>query len=434
MVFQRLGEVAIWRGHPVGGAPGSLAGNLAATLGMLQVRGDFIPRHNIPWRPVFGWAAGTLALLGLVAALAAARRRRTGGVIVLAWLALMALPTTLAEGAPHFLRAVGLLPAAMLLPALGAEGLAALVARRRARLATLLWALVAAGAVLGEARATLRYLGQPVTADSDLFYQFEGGVLDLARTVNTVRGAGWRGGWAEGPSGPGQPVWVDRRLRDGWPSLQYLVPDRSVILADPKDPVLTRLPGRAYLLPDALRLDELWAGLAPNVRLEFRPGSLARGDLEAEARRLYVEVTGRPAGPTTSPVARFANNLTLLSAEAHPTADGRALEVTTVWSAEGPTPRDVTAFFQVLDRGARVAGDDTVLGSGLYPSPRWRPGDQVVERRRLTLPQPFDPSRHQLVAGTYVAPDTTPIPVVGADGRDLGGHVALPVEPRAAGN
>jgi len=88
----------------------------------------------------------------------------------------------------------------------------------------------------------------------------------------------------------------------------------------------------------------------------------------------------------------------------------------------------------VLDRGKRIAGDDTVLGSGLYPTARWRAGDQVVERRRFDLPVPIDPARHELITGLYVAPDTTPVPVVGADGRAQGGQVALTVGAPAEGS
>jgi 4-amino-4-deoxy-L-arabinose transferase-like glycosyltransferase len=433
--LERVGEVAVWSADRSGGdALGAIARNVGATVGMLNLRGDFIPRHNIPWRPVFGWVAGVLAVLGVVTALAGARRRRVGGLIVLTWAAVMAVPTVLAEGAPHFLRAVGLLPAAMLLPALGAEGVAGVAARRAARWALPAWALAAGLAVAGEAAATVRYLTAPVPVGSELYYQFEAGATELARDANAARGAGWRGGWGAGPATVGQAVWLDRRLRDGWAAVPFLVPDGAVTVVDRKDPILTRLPGVAYLQPADLRPDGLWSELASDVRLDFTPGALARGDRDPRPARLYVRVAGTPAESIDPPVARFANGVRLLSAEARPVAGGRALDIVTVWSADGPTPRDVTAFFQVLDRGERIAGDDTVLGSGLYPTTRWRSGDQVVERRTLELPVPFDPSQHTLVGGLYVAPDTTPVPVVGADGRAQGGHVPLTVGAPAEGS
>ena len=48
---------------------------------------------------------------------------------------------------------------------------------------------------------------------------------------------------------------LDRRLRDGWASVPYLVPEDSVILADRYDPILTNGNGTAFLLPGGLEPD-----------------------------------------------------------------------------------------------------------------------------------------------------------------------------------
>ncbi|HHN94065.1 MAG TPA: phospholipid carrier-dependent glycosyltransferase, partial [Anaerolineae bacterium] len=120
-VLGRPGQVFVWNAAISHGDPwGLLAHNLLATLGMFFWRGDRIWRHNVPWRPVFDPLLGLMFLLGLLVALRRARRS-PAALLLIVWTAVMSLPTVLAEDAPHFLRAVGLLPLIALLPALGLD-------------------------------------------------------------------------------------------------------------------------------------------------------------------------------------------------------------------------------------------------------------------------------------------------------------------------
>ncbi|RME39509.1 MAG: hypothetical protein D6793_01020, partial [Thermoflexia bacterium] len=144
VVLGRPDQVSIWNPAISGGDPwGTLGRHLLRTLGMFFVRGDRIWRHNVPWRPVFAPLLGAAFLLGVARALAPARRSlpRTGWraapgglspaegmgkeamVFSLLWTTAMAFPTVLAEDAPHFLRAVGMLPVLAFLPALGLDAL-----------------------------------------------------------------------------------------------------------------------------------------------------------------------------------------------------------------------------------------------------------------------------------------------------------------------
>ena len=83
----RLGQVALWNSR--GGDSSfwiSLARNLDSTAGMFAFVGDFIPRHNIPDRPMMAplaallWAVGLIVMVvWVIRALRAAREGRTGG-------------------------------------------------------------------------------------------------------------------------------------------------------------------------------------------------------------------------------------------------------------------------------------------------------------------------------------------------------------------
>ena len=110
----RVGQVSIF--NPAineGDLWGTLLRHVGRTLLMFTNKGDFIPRHNVPLRPVFDPVLSAFFLLGLIICLKRLRQS-TEHAFVLIWLAVMILPTILAEGAPHFLRSVGILPVGLL--------------------------------------------------------------------------------------------------------------------------------------------------------------------------------------------------------------------------------------------------------------------------------------------------------------------------------
>ncbi len=455
----RAGQVSVLNRDVSGGAPGAaLARNARGVLGMVFVRGDFIPRHNVPERPVLGWLGGALWLAGVAVMLRRAGQH-PGSAFTLAWLGTMALPTLLAENAPHFLRAAGLLPAVLMPAAVGVDAAARAAGRRggagragraaagkgsRASAVTARAAFALAVLAVGaELLATVRYArdatGTTPAAEA-LRHAFEAAASDLAREVNAARGRGWRGGWAagndaaagdlagsgatgNGSGAGGVRVWLDRRLRDGWASVPYLVDTAAadVKLNDPYDPVFTSGPGTAFLWPYDLDLDAVWGGRAPGLRYAFQDGPVARGDLESAARPLYLRVDAVPAAPPPRPLAAFADGLRLDAAAARALDGGARLAISTTWSTELPRESDVTATFQVLGpRAAAAAGSDAPLGRGLLPTGRWRPGEQVVERRVVDVPGGFDPDRQRLVVGAYVWPSVARVKVVGGEGMPVG--------------
>lgn len=412
----RAGQVSVLAPGINGGDPAAaLVRNIWGTLGMVFVRGDFIPRHNIPERPVLGLVGAALWLVGLGLVL---ERRRPPDVLILIWIAVMLIPTLLAENAPHFLRAVGLLPALMVLPALGVDAVAGL-ARRSARMAALAAPLTAALALLlvgGELAATLAYAREaaaPGSTRDTLGFAFESAATELAAEINAAPGA----------------VWLDRRLRDGWAALPYLVDTDRVKLVDPYDPIFSTGPGVAFLQPESLELARLWAEHVSGLRFDFRDGPPARGDLETEARPLFVRIDGQSAPAATgAPLARFANGLTLLEVlgpPGGPTPRSEQVTLDTVWATERALDAEPTLFFQVLDGSRVVAASDAPPGRGVFPAALWHPGDQVVERRTLELPGGYDPARHRIIAGAYTWPSVERIAVIGPDGAPAGDHVEL---------
>jgi hypothetical protein len=303
---------------------------------------------------------------------------------------------------------------------------------------------------------------------------FETGAVDLAARVNAVTGRGWTGGWTDTPmrrarsgsttgstsgsmvgmtvgttvgmtesaaagrigAAPDRPpsgrVWLDRRLRDGWAAVPFLVPEEAVTLVDPYDPVLTE-PGVAFLWPYELD-PRLWEGVAPGLQLEFSPGAVVQGDLDAQARWLDVEVRGYPSatapsadealtGPPTH--GRFANGLELVRATLR--AEPARLTVDTTWRATVQVVESPTLFVQVLEGSTLIATVDAPLGAVVFPLPQfppllypswlWRPGVSVTERRFLDVG--YASERHTVVAGLYAGPDNARVALEGQPGETV---------------
>jgi hypothetical protein len=88
-----------------------------------------------------------------------------------------------------------------------------------------------------------------------------------------------------------------------------------------------------------------------------------------------VGALGEPK-PSTQPMARFDDNISLLDAAATMTASG--LQVSFLWQVNEPPPDDVTIFVHILDaNGQLIAQADGDPLAGSYPFSQW-PKDSTV--------------------------------------------------------
>ncbi|MFN2108293.1 MAG: ArnT family glycosyltransferase, partial [Anaerolineae bacterium] len=236
IVLARTGQVTILSPEINGGDFwGTLFGHTLRTAGMFVVRGDRIWRHNLAWRPVWGPALGLAFLIGVGVALAGFRRN-AGAALALLWTAVMALPTLLAEDAPHFLRAVGVLPTAVLFPTLGLLWIESKVQNRitnselritrhasritprlRSTVYSLLLLLVA---FLSTTYAYfVRYAHAPLA-----YHWFEAGPVAMAGEINAFLGEGWDGTRMLHTPQADRQVYVDRQLWESWTAVPFLTP------------------------------------------------------------------------------------------------------------------------------------------------------------------------------------------------------------------
>lgn len=419
----RAGQVSVFNPAIHGGDLwGTLARHAVRVAGMFNVRGDFIPRHNVPLRPVFDPLLGAAFLLGVIVATA---RRSDADRLALVWVGVMLLPTLLAEDAPHFLRGVGILPVLFVFPALGLHWLGATLSRRGSRR---LAALALAGLLAGGLAFTVRdyfvhYARNPSTA-----FAFEAGPAQLAAETNAYVGAGWQGGWvaASGAGAGDRAVYLAQRLWDSWPSLRFLLADADAVrLLGSAEPGAATPRARLVVWPyepyaESLRL--LPSGSAIRVTL----GPQERGDLETEPRLVSITMDARPASeleaPPILPNAVVGGRFRLAGAALTPA--GHALTVALHWECLNTTDINYMIFVHVAQPGQPLTTGDGPACGGYYPTHFWRVGDWIVDERVIQLPRPFDPARDQVIVGMYDLETLQRLPVV-RDGAPSGDSIAL---------
>ncbi len=411
---------------------GTLGQQLIRTSGMFFVRGDTIPRHNVPGRPVFTPPMGAAMILGVVRAATRARRRHVGSALVLIWVGTMLVPTLAAADAPHFLRAVGVLPPLVVLPALGLEGILHAPARR----GRYLWSSILLCLVLSfSLGATVRDYFARYGSSSQATYAFEAAATELAAEINRFTGLGWDG---QGMTVSSQRVdherrvYVDERLWQAWKGLPFLVPEQqSLIKLQPNStPSLSPADQMLLLLWPYDDLQPYLAALPHPAQIEVHAGPLTRGDLEEKAYPAYASYHVEPLKEQRpTPRARFGDSIELTDLEIE--KKGRVWDVRLSWSIQARLDEDYTAFVYVCDdrcRGDQLAAqDDAQLGTGYYPTHLWHPGDIVVDVHTLEVPA-GELTAPKIAVGLYVWPTLERLPVTTPSGSSLEDMLILPVD------
>ena len=398
VVMGRPGGVSIFEpGINRGDLPGALVNNTLKAFGMFVWQGDRIPRHNVPYRPVFDLPMAAAFVAGLVVIVRQARYR-IAAMFVLIWLGVMLMPTILAEDTPHFLRAAGVLPVAAVFPALGLapdsinRGLDWLEEKirhrssetqgnrlitsnsrfqtRRLRACVSLWLIIG---VLGvSAFLTLRdYAAYAASAEAG--YAFESGAVELAEEIDRLGESGYI-------------ILMDDVFPQEWTSMSFLLDTPPDALLVPGADLAAQ-PGTPALIvswPYDEWLPRLDAWPAP-VQIQVKAGPLVKGDRDPQPYPMAVLALVEPSGASGGAAqATFEGGSRLLG---HAIEDrGDVWLLRTLWQTDRAVSGDVTQFVHLLDGGALVATVDGDPGDGLYPMRLWRAGDVIVDERPIPLP------------------------------------------------
>ncbi len=81
---------------------------------------------------------------------------------------------------------------------------------------------------------------------------------------------------------------------------------------------------------------------------------------------------------------------------------GDVVPLALFWQARQPVQQNAKVFVHLLDAdGKLVAQHDSEPVNGLRPTSTWRPGESIVDRHGVLLPDDLPPGQYQLVAGLY---------------------------------
>lgn len=400
LLIGRTGQVSVFSPNVNHGDwAGTLGQNLVRASGAFFWRGDEILRHNPVGRPIFDSFMALPFLVGIAWSLR--HWRKKGAALLLMWLVVMLLPTILAEDTPHFLRAAGLLPAVVIVPALGLGRLWEWK-RLPARVRQLLIIALLAASAAKTAFDYIEYSRSPEAA-----YLFEAAASELAIQVLE--------------DSPEMDVFVDERFWNSLPSIPFLAGTRAVTLFSP-EAGLPKAPGlRAtiYAWPYG-PLDFVPEVLTPPALIFPQDGGLARGDLDETASPLYIRFASEPLPELTELRANFGHQLLLQKAEVS-SPGGKDLHLDLYWQTESTIQQELAVFVHLVDAsGAMIAQDDGAIAGGRWPRQWWQSNLLIRDRHKLKLPVPFDETRHRLLIGVYDMYSRVRLPLVDAAGQPLG--------------
>lgn len=426
VVLGRPGDLSIFNPAINHGDPiGTLVRSTANAVGMFFWRGDRIPRHNVPYRPVFDPILVIFFALGLIRLIIAAlgptppprkplpdflqpgpdlpytpRLRslsKLSSLFVLIWIPVMLLPTILAEDSPHFLRAVGVLPVALIVPAIGLNTLGQWLAARGSPYPRLqrggvlgrraLCFVVIAGVLIVSGIWTVRdYSGYAV--DAETAYAFEDAGVQLAQRARGDLQAGYR-------------IYVAERFARDWTSVPFLIGGAYTSLPEGQPPHIDATqPATVFLWPYE-DWSQVLKGQSQPLRIKVMAGPLAKGDLDSQPHVGYLAVQLEPAdGAVALPEARFENGLKLLghSVEA---VDNEHWRLRTLWQIDQPIGADETFFVHLRAANQVLDSKDGDSGDGFYPLKLWRPGDMIIDERIIDVPPQADRVQLLIELGVY---------------------------------
>ena len=393
--------------------PVFLLNSTCRTLGSLVLPGfgDVLPRQNVPGRPLFDAFLAVCLVVGL--ALAAGRPRRPSHILLVCWASLSLVPAilTLVNNAPHFTRLMVALPALAGLAALGAG---ALWSALRPRGAWLAGGLVAAGLCFSTA-ATVKAVfvdwpRVPALYVDFLVADWRAADLALAHSTN-------------------QDVYLSPDLlsRPDHTTFNLLLHGGPVRDFPGPACLLAPAPGRPatyiILAPSDPRTADRLTALFPAAHQE--QAILHALGQWADYLVFQVPAGAIPAGPRRPSGALFGAALRLagydLSAPA--VRPGETFTVTLYWQALQPALPDYSMFVHLYLPGGEVgaagvsaqpvAQNDGAPCSQTFPTPRWQPGEVVVDERTLTLPADYPAATAPLGLGVYAWPSLERLPVAG---------------------
>ena len=399
-----------------------------ATLEIFGLRGEYNPRYNLPFRPVFDPVSAMLFWSGVVLCLA--RWRRAEYAFLLIWFPITLIPSMVTLRSPSTIRAIGCLPVLYIFPALSAVALSNWL-RHRVR-GRWVWPVMGGGlTVLFVANLLWFYrdyfLLWPQHPKTRELYQST--LTEICHYLDQ--------------SPDSDPVWISESFDDhrhlllpsrtlhrqdlqiGWfdarhclifpqkeQSIRYVLPEFA-----PLDPALENLLQGAQFLAQSERHTDDGRPTFTIYRLEPRQilatGIAALADNSAAAWSPATELATAQTYSLTMPVD-FNHQLDflgykLLNREAQP---GGEILLITYWRPRQVILDPLRIFVHVLDSHSVLVSGQDVLDMLPWD---WQAGDIYVQLHRLPIASETAGGKYWLELGLYRTDDLQRWPVYDGD-------------------
>jgi len=400
--------------HPLG----TLLANGIKGLAMFNLRGDKDPRNNLPGRPLLDPFLSLCFLCGL--GLSVVRIRKPTYMLLLLWLGVMLLPTVLSEYAPHSRRALGVVPAASILVALGFSTLLHWVhswagvrkVPTRKGLGFLL-TLALGGGLLGSALVSYRDYFIVWGHSPQLFYAFDEGLVSLAEYVGRL---------------PRDEKAYLSPIRATYPTIVFTLGEKGCLKS--YDGRLCQvLPGHSEGATTYLVVVHEDGRSLALLQRYWPQGKVVREFYDREGGSYAVAYrVPSGSGAAVEPQHRLAVNLDDkvkllgydLKAESY--KPGQVIGLTLYWQALTAMEKDYTVFthllgsYNPLTNGPLWGGHDSRPGDGTYPTTVWEAGEIVIDEYGIPIQADAPPEEYQLEVGMYHLATMERLPVLDDSG------------------
>ncbi len=368
----------------------TLVDNALKVAGMFFVRGDENPRSNLPGRPALDPFLALGFGIGVIVCLTQIRRSETRFILV--WLTVMSAPSIITDFAPHFGRDIGATPAIALVVAYGFGSL--LRWAHHWKPAPRILRPVAYGILIlglgASAYATVNDYFNVWGARTGLFDSFDAGYLDLAQRLHDR---------------PGNETIYLSPVDARYYTIQVALAGRDARSFDGRRALVLPPPGATATYGIVTRDD-------PRTRAQlakiFPQGRVldTLADLTGKPYAVIYRVDGAAQIAPQHPInARLGDTIQLIGYDV--ARDQNAVTLTVYWGSIAETQTDYTVFVHVIGalnpttQSPVWAAGDARPGGGSYPTPRWQPGEVILDTYQLTLPADAPRGEYQIELGMY---------------------------------
>ncbi|MCB0004916.1 MAG: phospholipid carrier-dependent glycosyltransferase [Anaerolineales bacterium] len=394
----------------------SLGESYQQSLSMLFLKGDPYWRFNLPDRPVFGTIWGAFLIIGWLLALyqliqTKILKERAALLLLVTLPFIMILPTALAtnEIVPSNLRAIGLLPFIVFLPAYGfvqlLDSLAAGLTRWQAQAGRWQIGLLLLLGLLMAGWTAQLYFGQWAQR-VDVFYETEADLSEVAAFLNE-REFGDSVIYVASPHYRHPSLALQARLYD---QLKWLPESQAIAIPDERD--------AWYVFPHASPQPE-W------TQRYLQPAETVTGPLGPDGAptfvALFVPATDAPADFSITD-GNFGYQANLLELAADRGVAGGSLPVTLAWRIIGQAGTSFLPFLHLVDESGRRWSQ---LEPFAYPSEQWSLGETVIIHLDMPVPAGAPPQPYELRAGFFASDSGQQLPRLDNAGRYIGTQAIL---------